>query len=102
MRTFIEADACPGKGFQDVFLCSGHKAVLIGVFNPQQAISAVFAGKKIIVQGCAHPADMQGAGRTRGKAHPYASIAHAAKLGQLMANRPGIAVYYKVQTPNRG
>ena len=75
-HTFVKLNAQPSKGFDDIFLCSGHEALRIGIFNTEHQIATVLTGKEIVVEGRSYASDMQSPCRTGCKAHPYFSFRH--------------------------
>lgn len=46
---FVEGNAQPTEGFQDIFLRSGNETAGVSVFNTENELTAMLAGKKIIV-----------------------------------------------------
>ena len=77
---FINHDAHPGKGFQDVFFGAGHEAVLVGVLDAQEHLAAQLAGQQVVVQRRAHAANVQRPGGGWCEAHPNFSLSHATKV----------------------
>ena len=59
---FVKVDAEPAEGLDDVFLCTGHKAVGVGVFDAENEFAAVLAGKEVVIECCAHSTDVERAG----------------------------------------
>ena len=79
---FVELNAQPLEGFDDILLCARHKAGGVGVFDAENEVAAVLAGEKIVVEGGTHAADMQ---RPRGagcEAHTDFSFGHIFILGR--------------------
>ena len=50
------------------FVASGGAAVTVGIFDPQQELTAVVAREEVVEQRGASPAGMQKAGGARGEA----------------------------------
>ena len=73
-QTFVYADTQPIECLEDIFLCTGHETGAVRIFDTKQHIAAVLAGKQIVIQGSAHTADMQRAGRTRRKTYSNSSF----------------------------
>ena len=61
-HAFVEFDAEPVHGLDDVFFGSRHKAAAVCVFYAQNHFAAVMTGKKIVVEGCAYSANMKRTG----------------------------------------
>ena len=59
---FVKVDAEPAEGLDDVFLCTGHKAIGVGVFDAENEFAAVLAGKEVVIECCAHSTDVERAG----------------------------------------
>ena len=59
----------PAQRFNYVLLCSGHKAVRVGIFDSEDEISSSLLGVQIVIERRADTANMQRAGRRRRKAY---------------------------------
>ena len=59
---FVDLNTDPVEGFDDVFFGTRHKAILIGIFDAQEHLAAHFPGEQVIIEGGAHPANMQRTG----------------------------------------
>jgi hypothetical protein len=72
----IKQDPTPVKRFNDIILSALYIPVLIGIFNSEDHLSAVFAGKQVIVQCSPYAADVKRTRRTGCKPYPYFLIVH--------------------------
>ena len=59
VHPFVKLDAAPGQGVKDVLLRPFHLPFLVGVFDPEDHFPVVLPCEKVIVQSCAHAADVQ-------------------------------------------
>ena len=57
-QTFVNADAQPIEGLQDILLSARHKTRRVGILNTQEHVSAVLTGKQVIVQSGTYTADV--------------------------------------------
>ena len=68
-HTFVETDAEPFEGFDDIFLGTGYKSLGVGVFDTENQFAAMLACKEIVVECCTYATDVEGARRARCKAY---------------------------------
>ena len=57
-HALVELDAKPMERLDDILLRTRHEAVRVGVLNTEHQVAAMLLGKQVIIQGCAHTADM--------------------------------------------
>lgn len=62
-ETLIDSDSEPVESLQNILLCTGYEARAVRIFDTQEHVTAVLAGKKIIIQGGTDTTDMQRARR---------------------------------------
>lgn len=75
-HAFIDADAEPAERLVDIFLGSGHEAVGVGVLDAENHVAAVLAGEEVVIEGCTHASDMEGACGRGGKTYSNFSVSH--------------------------
>ena len=75
-HSLVEFDAQPLERLYDIFLGSRHKTVGVGVFNTENKIALVLAGKQVVKKCGTDAANVQWSGRTWCKTHPYSSFFH--------------------------
>ena len=82
MDTLVKLYAQPIEGLNDVLLGTWHKARLVGVLNAEDHLAAILAGKKVVVKGGAHAADVEwprgGGGETNSYLHKWCLFADGA------------------------
>ena len=57
-HALIEFDAEPLKRFQNLFLCTWHKPMTVGVLYSEHQVTAMLLCKEIVIQCCAHTTNM--------------------------------------------
>ena len=69
--TFIGLQPAPAQALHNIFFRAGHKTRLVGILDAQDEITAVVAGKQVVVQNRSNAAQVQAAGGTGPKSDPY-------------------------------
>ena len=75
-HALVELQSQPAERFYDILLSTRYKTGGVGIFNAENEIAAMLAGKKVIIQSCTHSTYVQGTCRTRSKAYSYSSFSH--------------------------
>ena len=73
MDTFVEFDAQPVEGFDNIVFGTGDKAGLVGVLNSQNHVASVLAGEQIVIQSRADSADVERASGAGSETYAYFS-----------------------------
>ncbi len=61
--TLVDLYAEPCERFIDILLGTRHETSAVGILDTENHVAPMFAGKKIVIKGCAHTSDMK---RSRG------------------------------------
>ena len=73
---FVEVDAQPFEGFDDVGLGSRYEPLGVGIFDAENHVAVVLLGKQIVIESGTDSANVQGARGTWCETHPYFSFGH--------------------------
>ena len=75
--SFVKPDAQPLERLQDILLRARNKTVAVRIFNTENQIATMLAGKEIIIQRSTHTTDVQGTRRTGCETYSDPSFCHS-------------------------
>src|SRR5258708_99712 len=62
VRAFIGVEAAPFQGVDDIFFGAGDITALVGIFDTKDEVTAMAAGKKVVVEYCTYAAQVEATG----------------------------------------
>ena len=71
MDTFVELDAEPCEGLDDVVFGAWHEAGLVGILDAENHLAAILFGEQVVIQCGAHTADVKRSGGAWCKTYSY-------------------------------
>ena len=72
--TFVDTNAEPLEGFDDIFLSSRHESGRVRIFDAEEHVASMLTSEEIIIEGGTNTANVKSSGRGGCKTHAYFSF----------------------------